>query len=129
VQTAGGTQDGLAAALAEDRAWLVRLCARLAGDVVVAEDLAQEVLLEAWRHAHTLTEPSGRPAWMAAIARNVYLRWGSARGRRAAREVPLGPDETASDVRDDTDLVGGSRSPPRAVAPPCPAPSSAARTC
>ena len=94
----------LAAALAENRAWVVQLCARLTGNPAVAEDLAQEVLIEAWRNAHKLTEPSGRLSWLAAITRNVYLRWRSARGRRAAREVPFGTNETASEVRDDTDL-------------------------
>src|SRR5688572_11065712 len=33
-----------------DRARIVRLCLRLTGDPHVAEDLAQEALIEAWRH-------------------------------------------------------------------------------
>ncbi|HEY7781718.1 MAG TPA: RNA polymerase sigma factor [Ktedonobacterales bacterium] len=79
-----------------EHARLVRLCARLSGDAGAAEDLAQETLLEAWRHRHRLVEPAGRAAWLAAIARNVCRRWSRARGRDRARLVPLdvsGPDD------------------------------------
>jgi RNA polymerase sigma factor (sigma-70 family) len=64
---------------------LVRLCARLSGDREAAEDLAQETLLEAWRNAHKLVDPAGSERWLAAIARNVCLRWGRSRGREPAR--------------------------------------------
>jgi DNA-directed RNA polymerase specialized sigma24 family protein len=40
--------------LAEERTRLVRLCARLTGSSGVAEDLAQETLLEAWRNQQKL---------------------------------------------------------------------------
>ena len=53
---------------------LVRLCAAISGDPAAAEDLAQETLLEAWRNAHKLRDPSGAERWLAAIARNVCLR-------------------------------------------------------
>jgi DNA-directed RNA polymerase specialized sigma24 family protein len=33
---------------------LVRYCARFTGDAFVAEDLAQQTLLEAWRKSETL---------------------------------------------------------------------------
>jgi RNA polymerase sigma factor (sigma-70 family) len=63
------------------RARLVRLCTAIVRDGVAAEDLAQETLLEAWRHQDRLTDPSGADAWLAAIARNVCRRWLHARGR------------------------------------------------
>lgn len=72
----------------EERAWLdserrrlVRLCACITGDHAVAEDLAQETLLEAWRHRDRLHEPSGTDRWLNAIARNVCHRWARRRGR------------------------------------------------
>jgi RNA polymerase sigma factor (sigma-70 family) len=65
----------------ERRRRLVRLCATISGDPAAAEDLAQETLLEAWRNAHKLRDPSGADRWLAAIARNVCLRWGRSRGR------------------------------------------------
>ena len=66
------------------RARLVRLCATVVGDASVAEDLAQEALVEAWRHQDRLTDPSGADAWLGAIGRNVCRRWLRARGRDAS---------------------------------------------
>jgi DNA-directed RNA polymerase specialized sigma24 family protein len=37
-----------------ERDMLVRYCARFTGDAFVAEDLAQQTLLEAWRKSETL---------------------------------------------------------------------------
>ena len=71
------------AALAAERARLVRLCARITGDADAAEDLAQETLVEAWRARGRLRDPGGLSPWLAAIARNVCLRWARGRGRRA----------------------------------------------
>ena len=65
-------------AFARERGRLVRLCARLTGTFESAEDLAQETLLEAWRHLHTFhdwQDPRKFSAWLTAIARNVCLRW------------------------------------------------------
>ena len=64
-----------------ERARLVRLCAVLSGDGEAAEDLAQETLLEAWRHRHRITDKRGADRWLTAIARNVCLRWSRTRGR------------------------------------------------
>lgn len=64
-----------------ERVWLVRICAQLSGDATAAEDLAQETLLEAWRHRWKLHDPSGRLPWLAAIARNVCSRWHRAQAR------------------------------------------------
>ena len=64
-----------------ERRRLIRLCAAITGDRDAAEDLAQETLLEAWRNAHKLCDPSGADRWLAAIARNVCLRWSRRRGR------------------------------------------------
>jgi DNA-directed RNA polymerase specialized sigma24 family protein len=49
---------GLDALLEAERPRLIRLCARIVGDAGDAEDLAQETLLEAWRHRQKLDEPS-----------------------------------------------------------------------
>jgi RNA polymerase sigma factor (sigma-70 family) len=66
---------------------LTRLCAVITGDPGAADDLAQETLLEAWRHRDGLVDPSGQRAWLDAIARNVCRRWRVRRGRLAAHEV------------------------------------------
>jgi RNA polymerase sigma-70 factor (ECF subfamily) len=86
---APGAPDGIDTELARARPRLVALCARLTGDVGSAEDLAQETLLEAWRHHGTLRDPTHLQAWLSGIARNVCLRWGRASGRElSARATP-----------------------------------------
>jgi RNA polymerase sigma factor (sigma-70 family) len=75
-------------ALPEERARLVRFCARLAGDGDVAEDLAQDALLEALRQADTLQNPEVWRSWMFGIARNMYLRWNRRHVREMARRAP-----------------------------------------
>lgn len=67
-----------------ERRRLVRLCAAITRDRDAAEDLAQETLLEAWRHRYKLHDPAGADRWLAAIARNVCLRWARTRGRDVA---------------------------------------------
>src|SRR5262249_52357573 len=79
------------AALPAERARLVRLCARLSGDPDAAEDLAQETLIEAWRHRQRLHDPQGYTHWLSAIARNVCLRWARRRGREHAHLAHLAP--------------------------------------
>src|SRR5579884_1261519 len=92
-----------------ERARLVRLCARLTGDSQVAEDLAQETLIEAWRHIVQLREPENMSAWLSGIARNICLRWARTRGRERTRfvEQRLDVDPTmdlADAVTDDYDI-------------------------
>ena len=78
----------LEAVLPRERSRLVRLCAGLTGDVEAAEDLAQETLLEAWRHMHHLRADDGYARWLSAIARNVCLRWERRRGRELGQCLP-----------------------------------------
>jgi RNA polymerase sigma factor (sigma-70 family) len=92
--------DSVQAEAMLERARLVRLCARLTGNVDAAEDLAQEALVEAWRHSYKLRDPQGRDRWLAAIARNVCRRWAREQGRALPRLVRL--DESC-DCGDDFD--------------------------
>ena len=93
-----GTRYVIVTAMLSERAWLdlerrrlVRLCAVITGDHAVAEDLAQETLLEAWRHRDRLREPSGADRWLSAIARNVCHRWARRRGRDSVLVGDLDP--------------------------------------
>jgi RNA polymerase sigma factor (sigma-70 family) len=63
-----------------ERTRLVRLCTRLTGNPDVAEDLAQETLLEAWRNFYKFdqqgeAQEESWSKWLSAIARNVCKRW------------------------------------------------------
>jgi RNA polymerase sigma factor (sigma-70 family) len=80
-----------------ERTQLVRLCARVAGDSAAADDLAQEVLAEAWRLRERLRDPGARWPWLAAIARNVCLRWMRSRGRAAAGLASV-PEEAFAEI-------------------------------
>jgi RNA polymerase sigma-70 factor (ECF subfamily) len=90
-----------------ERARLVRLCAVLTGDREVAEDLAQETLLEAWRHRDGLTDAAGADRWLSAIARNVCLRWARTRGRLPVplAELPEGPAPAEEGIADLLELL------------------------
>jgi RNA polymerase sigma-70 factor (ECF subfamily) len=81
-------------ALPRARVRLVGLCRRLTGDPAAAEDLAQETMIEAWRHADRLRDDGSWP-WLAAIARRVCTRWARRRGRELARRAgPAASDES-----------------------------------
>jgi RNA polymerase sigma-70 factor (ECF subfamily) len=88
----------------EERQRLVRLCAAYSGRPDAAEDLAQETLLEAWRHRDRLSDPTGADRWVSAVARNVCLRFRS-RGHR--REIPMAdvPEEAVEVELDRDDLA------------------------
>ncbi|HEU4327034.1 MAG TPA: RNA polymerase sigma factor [Roseiflexaceae bacterium] len=94
------------ALLAGERGGLVRLCARISGDAEAAEDLAQEALVEAWRHRDRLVQPEGVRRWLAAIARNVCMRWRQRRGAERSRLLPL-DTPPAADVPPLADQLAG----------------------
>ncbi|GCE13378.1 RNA polymerase sigma factor [Tengunoibacter tsumagoiensis] len=54
---------------------LVRFCLKMIGDSALAEDIAQETLLEAWVHQHELRDQARLASWMFGIARNRCLMW------------------------------------------------------
>jgi RNA polymerase sigma factor (sigma-70 family) len=90
----------------EERAAVVRLCARLTGDPDAAQDLAQETLFLAWSHERELRDPAKRRQWVLGIARNVSLSWNRKRRRGATTPAPdalygdrrtADPDDLAAD--------------------------------
>lgn len=97
--------------LSAQRPSLLRLCRRLTGSADSAEDLVQEVLLEAWRCQHQLRDQQRLPQWLAGIARNVCHHW---LRKHAAQTLSLThvntcddglSESTAADaIMDDVDL-------------------------
>ncbi len=73
--------------ISSEREMLVRFCARYTGDPDVAEDLAQQALLDAWRREHQLRDPKARRGWLLSIARNSCLMWGRARSRELSHRA------------------------------------------
>jgi RNA polymerase sigma factor (sigma-70 family) len=79
------------------RARLVRLCAANVGPTA-AEDVAQEALLEAWRHRAKLVDATGADAWLGAIARNVCRRHLRAHGNDRAFPTDHLPERWHDDL-------------------------------
>lgn len=75
---------------------LVAYTTRLTGDRQLAEDIVQETLLRAWRHADKLTPENGSiRGWLLTVARNI------ATDKARARKVR--PAEVTDDAVDLTD--------------------------
>ena len=83
---------------------LVAYATRVTGDRAAAEDVLQETLLRAWRHAGTLSESVGSiRAWLFTVAHNVMTDSARARAARP-REVAESPATTPL-TRDHADAV------------------------
>ncbi len=54
--------------------WIRNLMRRLCGEHTLAEDLAQQTFLQAWREITKLREPQKFPGWLKRIAINVWLK-------------------------------------------------------
>jgi RNA polymerase sigma-70 factor (ECF subfamily) len=55
--------------------------ASLSGSIQLADDLVQETMLKAWRHADSFTEGTNFKAWVFTILRNTYYSIYRRRGR------------------------------------------------
>ena len=89
--------------------YLVAYAARLTGDRQLAEDIVQETLLRAWRHAHRLTDEQGSVrGWLLTVTRNIATDKARARKARPP-EVEEGPDvHDVRSVRDHAEDVANS---------------------
>lgn len=65
------------------RAFLRRTC----GDWALADDLAQEVFLEAWSKIGRLQADASVRAWLCGIGYNKHMTWLRSRGRDRARDA------------------------------------------
>jgi RNA polymerase sigma factor (sigma-70 family) len=72
--------------------WLRNLLRRMSGDTHLADDLAQQVFLQAWRSIKTLKSSQAFAAWIKRLAVNTWLQ-------HLRRQEPL----DSADSNDDTD--------------------------
>jgi RNA polymerase sigma-70 factor (ECF subfamily) len=74
--------------------WIRGLLRRWSGDAQLADDLAQETFVRAWKHLRRLESPPAFGGWLRQIALNVWLDF----ARR--RNVPLAelPERDTSDA-------------------------------
>lgn len=102
-------QSQLGETLAAERPCLLGLCTYLTGEPDSAEDVVQEVMLEAWRSLEKLRNPEAMTAWLHGIVRNVCARWQRTRGREATVLLPVAQQAVnaaavVETVADDFDL-------------------------
>lgn len=87
VALAASGDDQAFAELVRRRQGMVRgLMRRLSGDAALAEDLAQQAFVQAWRQLSRLQSPAAFGGWLRAIAVNVWLQ--EARRAPARLETP-----------------------------------------
>lgn len=91
MRTSSAREEELVRALYREHAGplLTYVRSLVAGDARRAEDIVQETLLRAWRHARDLTAETARP-WLFRVARNLVVD-----GHRAAIRRP---QEVSADV-------------------------------
>lgn len=85
---ASSDPDGSAAFVRRFQGRVFGLAMTIVGDASVAEEVAQEAFLRAWRHAATFDPSRGRViTWVLTITRNVALD-----ALRMRRHVPVDPE-------------------------------------
>ncbi len=85
---ANGDQDAAAAFVRRHQARVFGLALTIVGSRAVAEEVAQEAFLKAWRHAASYDARRGRAAsWLLAITRNAAID-----AVRYRHEAPMDPD-------------------------------------
>lgn len=67
-----GDQKAFAELVQRRQAWIRNLMRRFCGDAELADDLAQQVFLQAWRDIRHLRQPRSFGAWLRRLAINVW---------------------------------------------------------
>jgi RNA polymerase sigma factor (sigma-70 family) len=89
-----GDRDAFAALVERYQRLVLGVALAATGDAALAEDVAQDALVEAWRSLGGLRDPSRVGPWLAGIARN--LAHGAARQRARRRPPAPEPDSSAA---------------------------------
>jgi len=69
-----GDRRAFAELVSRRQTWIRNLMRRCSGDTTLADDLAQQVFLQAWRKIRNLQRPSRFGAWLKRMAVNVWLQ-------------------------------------------------------
>jgi RNA polymerase sigma-70 factor (ECF subfamily) len=69
-----GNRDAFARIVNRRQAWIRNLMRRCCRDAVLADDLSQQVFMQAWRTIHQLQDPERFAPWLKRIAINTWLQ-------------------------------------------------------
>jgi RNA polymerase sigma factor (sigma-70 family) len=106
---ASGDREAAAAFVRRFQARVFGLARTIVGDAASAEEIAQEAMLRAWRHAGAYDHRRGRvETWLLSITRNLSIDH-----LRLKRGEPIDPDSLAAEealfMRPPEDPGGGTR--------------------
>jgi len=87
-----GDREAFCELVRRRQGWLRNFLRRLCHDAALADDLAQQVLLQAWRSLPTLKSVTAYGAWLRRLAINAWL----AHRRKVSESAPAQPFEEAS---------------------------------
>ena len=103
----GGDRDAFAALVERRQSWLRTLMRRWSGDATLADDLAQQVFLQAWRFLPQLRDATRFGGWLRRLAVNEWLmhvrRQSDAMDHPAELDPDLGAPPVSSALRIDLD--------------------------
>lgn len=71
---ARGDRDAFAELVRRRQSWIRNLMRRCSGDAVLADDLGQQVFMQAWRRIRQLRDPGNFGPWLKQIAVNEWLQ-------------------------------------------------------
>mgnify|MGYP004005987575 CR=1 FL=1 len=71
---AAGLREAFAELVRRRQSWIRNLMRQCSGNTTLADDLAQEVFLQAWRKIRSLQHPGKFGAWLKRLAINVWLQ-------------------------------------------------------
>ena len=83
------------------QSWVRNLMRRLSRNAVLADDLAQQAFLQAWRTIGQVREPAQFPGWLKRIAVNTWLQ-------HSRRSDPLHLAEPIDGLEQSTDDAGSA---------------------
>ena len=69
-----GDRDAFSELVRRRQSWIRTLMRRCSGDVTVADDLSQQIFLQAWRDIRKLRQPKKFGAWLKRLAINTWLQ-------------------------------------------------------
>ena len=70
-----GNRDAYAELVARRQTWIRNLMRRCSGDRVLADDLSQQVFLQAWRSIRQLSDAARFAPWLKRMAINMWLQY------------------------------------------------------